>query len=73
MLLITGSNGQLGAELKKMYTTSNAIFTDRQEFDVTSNILEIESFCEKNNKAGIINCSAYTSVDKAKRSKRIVP
>ena len=62
MYLITGGNGQLGTELSKRLP--NAIRTDVDELDITneSAVLQIV----KSNKIDtIINCAAYTAVDKA--------
>lgn len=66
-ILITGSNGQLGNELRKLsrhYTGFNIIFTDLPELDIT-NRTACESLIRKHNIEFLINCAAYTSVDKA--------
>lgn len=65
-VFITGANGQLGQSLKKRSNDVNAdwIFTDVEELDIT-NINEIENFFEKNNPNVLVNCAAYTAVDKA--------
>jgi len=65
-ILITGSNGQLGSEIKELSTnyTYNFFFTDRNNIDITSKD-NIKAFCETNNINVIINCAAYTAVDKA--------
>ncbi len=62
MLLVTGSNGQLGSELKPLLP--NAIFTDSNELDIT-NSTAVQDFVVQKNIDLIINCAAYTSVDKA--------
>ena len=64
MLLITGSNGQLGSELNRIYPRTEAYFASHNEFDIT-HIGAIEEFIQKYNISGIINCAAYTAVDKA--------
>ena len=61
-ILVTGSNGQLGSELKELLP--NAIFTDADVLDIT-NPNAINSFVKNNNIEIIINCAAYTAVDKA--------
>jgi dTDP-4-dehydrorhamnose reductase len=67
VILITGSNGQLGNELKvvsKNFYGYDFIFTDIDALDLTNS----ESLSEFINKTGpdwIINCAAYNLVDKA--------
>ncbi|MDP4292242.1 MAG: dTDP-4-dehydrorhamnose reductase [Bacteroidota bacterium] len=66
-ILVTGSNGQLGNELRKLkadHPDFNFIFTDIAELDIT-NPGAIESFIKAENISVIINCAAYTAVDKA--------
>ena len=62
MFLITGSNGQLGTELSKLLP--EAILTDVAELDITDEEA-VKNFVAKNNVDTIINCAAYTAVDKA--------
>ncbi len=64
MFLITGAGGQLGSELKKFYNDKEAVFKTSQELDIT-NLDQCESVREKHTLTGIINCAAYTKVDKA--------
>ena len=63
MWLVTGANGQLGSELKSLLSTS-AVYMDRAELDI-SDELAVKSFLEKNRFDGVVNCAAYTAVDKA--------
>lgn len=65
-ILITGTNGQLGSEIKAISSnySYNFFFTDRNNIDITSKD-NIKAFCETNNINVIINCAAYTAVDKA--------
>ncbi len=70
-ILVTGSNGQLGSELRELTKHSapstkhyNFYFTDRTTLDIT-NQDAIKHFCIKNDIKIIINCAAYTAVDKA--------
>jgi len=66
-ILITGSNGQLGSEIKaieKEYPEHSFIFTDIEELDIT-NLGSLKSFFAENKIEVCINCAAYTAVDKA--------
>lgn len=65
-ILVTGSKGQLGSEINGLLSdyTHNFFFTDRDSLDIT-NEAEVKSFVEKNSIDTIINCAAYTAVDKA--------
>lgn len=65
-ILVTGANGQLGSEIKEQAKEShnNFIFTDVAELDITKKD-EISQFVKENNINSIVNCAAYTNVDKA--------
>ena len=65
-ILITGANGQLGNEMRIVSRGSadNYIFTDVAELDITDLEAVRCMVAEKNVKA-IVNCAAYTNVDKA--------
>ena len=65
-ILVTGSNGQLGSEIKELSQSYSYsfFFTDRDTLDIT-NEEAIKSFIETNSINTIINCAAYTAVDKA--------
>lgn len=67
-VLVTGANGQLGNELKKLAGRLNLpfkfIFTDVSELDVTDRD-QIAHFIRDYSIPYIINCAAYTAVDKA--------
>ena len=65
-ILVTGANGQLGSEMRKLGSVSpnEYIFTDVQELDITNNEA-VMSFVEQNGVNIIVNCAAYTNVDKA--------
>lgn len=65
-ILVTGSNGQLGSEIRKLSEKNdhNFIFTDIDELDLTD-INDIERFFDKKDISYCINCAAYTAVDKA--------
>ena len=62
MFLITGSNGQLGTELTKLLPS--AIATDAGALDITD-ANAVGDFVKGNDIDTIINCAAYTAVDKA--------
>jgi dTDP-4-dehydrorhamnose reductase len=66
-ILVTGSNGQLGSELKAIapaFPFFSFIFTDIDELNVTDSEA-VEKFVAKYVPDVIINCAAYTAVDKA--------
>jgi dTDP-4-dehydrorhamnose reductase len=66
-ILVTGSKGQLGSEIRAVapkYSNYNFIFTDVQELDIC-NHNGVQQFIAENNINAIINCAAYTAVDKA--------
>jgi len=66
-ILITGANGQLGNEMRKVLDGDifvNAIFTDVDELDITD-AAAINNCIESNKVDYIVNCAAYTAVDAA--------
>ena len=65
-ILITGCNGQLGNEMMLLEKgDSNTYFnTDVAKLDIT-NAETVAHFVEENQIDGIMNCAAYTAVDKA--------
>ena len=69
-ILVTGANGQLGHEMQRVAKSSNHnyIFTDvadgYEKLDIT-NIEDIRNMVKNNNVDIIVNCAAYTNVDKA--------
>ena len=72
-ILITGCNGQLGNEmqlLEKQYPQHTYYNTDVQELDIT-NQQAIEQFVVENEIDGIVNCAAYTAVDKAEDNQEL--
>jgi len=66
-ILITGSNGQLGNEIRQLapaYKDYNFIFTDVAELDITKKA-SVSGFVAHHAIDVIINAAAYTAVDKA--------
>lgn len=66
-ILITGANGQVGFELRQLTATYhwfNFILADRETLDIT-NQSELASFFNQYKIDTVINCAAYTAVDKA--------
>ncbi len=76
-ILVTGKNGQLGKSINKIVNTGNGknnyqqdnefIFVGREELDLSSES-SISHYFDNNDKFDIIiNCAAYTQVDKAEQ------
>lgn len=65
-ILVTGASGQLGSELRVLSEsyTDEFIFTDRSELDITDREA-VATFFKQNTPDVLINCAAYTAVDKA--------
>lgn len=68
-ILVIGSEGQLGLEIKNRYQSvpgGNFTFTTLEELDVTNSGL-LKATILKLPYEYIINCTAYTAVDKAEK------
>lgn len=66
-ILITGSNGQLGNEMRvlsKEHPKYRYFFTDVEDLDITDKSA-VAAFVQDNAVDLIVNCAAYTNVDKA--------
>ena len=66
-ILVTGCNGQLGSEIKALadqYKQYDFIFTDIGELDITDKS-QLEKMINNQGINCVINCAAYTAVDKA--------
>jgi len=68
-ILVTGANGQLGSEFKKLVaanvdSSKKFFFTDIEELNITDEG-EVNAFFDKNKFDFCINVAAYTAVDKA--------
>ena len=72
LIVVTGKNGQVGSELQLLAPLFNTqydfLFADRALFDLSSNE-SIDNFCALHKPAVVINCAAYTAVDKAETEK----
>ncbi|MCL2414990.1 MAG: dTDP-4-dehydrorhamnose reductase [Bacteroidales bacterium] len=72
-ILVTGSNGQLGCELKKrtaLLANANFFFTDVEELDITKED-DVNDFFKRNQIDFVVNCAAYTAVDKAETEQNL--
>ena len=72
-ILIIGANGQLGNCIKKAEEKINLsqtefIYVDKKELDITDAIA-IKKYLDDNSFSYIVNCAAYTAVDKAEADK----
>ncbi len=65
-ILVTGGNGQLGTSLRRITADSpnKYIFTDVAELDITDEAA-VRAAVERDDIDMIINCAAYTNVDRA--------
>ena len=73
-ILITGSNGQLGSEIRDLASlnkTTDFIFTDLHDLDICD-FNALNNFITEQKITGVINCAAYTNVDKAEENSEIV-
>lgn len=70
-ILVTGSNGQLGSDLKDLsvsYPSYQFIFTDKEELDITQADV-VQKFLKKRKVECVINCAGYTAVENAEDDK----
>jgi len=65
-ILVTGANGQLGNEMRRVSLDSRNryLFTDVNELDITD-ATAVRNMLKKEQIDVIVNCAAYTNVDKA--------
>ena len=74
-VLVTGANGQLGNELRRRASGGGScryVFTDVTELDITD--LEAVRRCmDAECISVVVNCAAYTNVDKAEDDVVVVP
>lgn len=70
-VLVTGSNGQLGSEIRNIsndYKQFDFYFTNRDSLNICD-YSNVKNFVESNKIEAIINCAAYTQVDKAENDR----
>ena len=78
-ILITGKNGQLGRSINKIVNKTNSsnlatyefIFAGREELDMSNNDSIISYFDDHDKFDTIINCAAYTDVEKAEKENKL--
>ncbi len=66
-ILVTGSNGQLGSEIRELSKNDGInvyFYTDVSELDITDKSA-VNTFIENHQIDIVVNCAAYTQVDKA--------
>lgn len=66
-ILVTGCNGQLGCELRNLLG-ERAVYVDREDLDLTDRDA-VERFMRIGDFAYVVNCAAYTAVDRAEEEK----
>lgn len=72
-ILITGANGQLGNEMRVLSKENGQhayFFTDVQELDICDE-QAVHGFVKDNRIDVIVNCAAYTAVDKAEDNQEL--
>ena len=72
-ILVTGANGQLGNEMRLVaadHSTVNYYFTDVPELDIC-NLDAIEQYVTSHDINCIVNCAAYTNVNKAEEEPQL--
>ena len=71
-ILITGANGMLAKEIRERFQEGNElILTDVAELDITNEEM-VMNFVKREKPECIINCAAFTAVDKAETAGEIV-
>ena len=69
MFLVVGCNGQLGNELR-LLLQDKAVYVDKDELDITDKQAVLDFVASQPFEA-IINCAAYTAVDKAESDEKL--
>lgn len=70
-ILVTGCNGQLGREMQNVLEANMpgiTLYTDLQHLDITD-AKAVEKFVKDSEITHIVNCAAYTNVDRAEEDK----
>ena len=68
-ILVTGCNGQLGSEIRKIspeFSDYEFVFLSKKELNI-SDKKNVLSFFKENSFYALINCAAYTNVNKAEK------
>ncbi|MBN2597980.1 MAG: dTDP-4-dehydrorhamnose reductase [Marinifilaceae bacterium] len=71
-ILVCGANGQLGSEINELsssFSNLEFVFSDLPELDICNREM-LARFVRENQIKGIINCAAYTAVDKAEEDSK---
>lgn len=69
-ILITGANGMLAKAVRNEFKEEELICTDIEELDIT-NLEAVQEFIANSKPDFIINCAAYTAVDKAEEQEEL--
>lgn len=73
-ILVTGANGQLGRELRQVLPAGlpgvETLFTDIDELDLTD-AAAVRRYMEDYDVTHVVNCAAYTAVDRAEEDKAL--
>lgn len=72
-ILVTGAHGQLGSELNflsSLLENNTFVFVSHADLDIT-NEDDVASFFSQHHFSAVINCAAYTAVDKAETEKEL--
>lgn len=70
-ILVTGSNGQLGSELRTVLESlcpGRSVYTSSSDLDITDR-RAVEAFMRQGAFSHVVNCAAYTAVDRAEEEK----
>ncbi len=68
-IIVTGSKGQLGRSIQELssdYPALSFVFTDIEELDICDPV-QVDTFFAKEKPSLVVNCAAYTAVDKAEK------
>ena len=69
-ILITGANGMLAKAVKDKFKDEELLCTDVAELDIT-NLENVKEYVANSKPDYIINCAAYTAVDKAEEQEEL--
>lgn len=72
-IIVTGSKGQLGLSIQELssgYPGLSFVFTDVEELDISDQD-QVNTFLASEKPAVVVNCAAYTAVDKAEKEEAL--